>query len=262
MDSNERPKLLLDQDIGMYFDYTVKEADKWSKAINTFLKRVGKYNSLVDNDDNTLTFKELKTMIKNKEISIKILNINELESKKQEYIKNMTFLFNYNYPKEYYTKNKIEALLYSIIYNAYLKCIENLSNNILIISRDYENEVQQKTNPLLDSNNLLNIPQISNIYIVFLNFVDKNINNEKIKNKNKMASLLLKCIEDMVEIVTIEESTRVKSIFNPPKDINSYFNNESFSEKYFNLIKKYIELPNLSIDKLKNQLNIITTKYG
>jgi len=260
MNNDKRPKLLLDQDIGFYFEYVIKEAEKWSKAINTFLKRVEKYNSLVDKNDSI--FKEFKAIVKNKEISISLPKKNELKNRKSDYIKNMTYLFDYHYSKENYIEDTVEKLIFTAIQDHYLKCIENLSQNILIVSRNYENEIQQKINPLLKDNNMLNIPQISDVYIEFLKFIDKNIENINIEKKNEVGHILLECIEDMVDIVTVEDSTRIKGIFNPPKNINSHFENESFNDKYFNLIKEYNDLSNLSTDKIKNQLNIITAKYG
>jgi len=244
-----------------YLEKKIEESNYYKVYENKFFKRVKKYNTLMKTDKHK--FKEFKSYIKNKEITVKILNKDEIKSRKKKFIKDMNLLFDYNFPKNICTIKEDKEILKSYLksFNTY---IEYLSDSKLFLLKEYENEIQEKTNLTNEDSTLFDTPRMIEGYIDFLKFLTKMIENDELsdKAKYKITSILMECIIDMSLIKIDTKYVLSGNYTEDAKRMDTLADEgESFINKYMNLISKYIKLSLYERENLNKRLEILEVYY-
>jgi len=244
-----------------YLEKKTNESKKYQAYENTFFKRVKEYNTLIKIDN--YKFKEFKSYIKNKEITVKILNKDEIKSRKKKFIKDMTLLFNYNFPKDICPcKDDKECLKYYL--KSFNNYIELLSDSKLFLLKEYENEIQEKNNFTNEDSILFDTPRMIEGYIDFLKFLTRTIENDELsdKEKCKIATILMDCINDMSLIKIDNKYVLFGYYTEDAKRMDTLVNEgESFIDKYTNLINKYIKLSLYDQENLKKRMETLEVYY-
>jgi len=247
-----------------FVNYLIKKKEEVRKNKvyeKTFFKRVKEYNTLMKIDN--YKFKEYKSYIKNKEITVKILNKDEIKKKKKKFVKDMTLLLNYNFPKDIWILRggKVSYKKYLTIFKVF---IDFFSDSKLFLLKDYENEIQEKTNLTNEDSTLFDTPRMIEGYIDFSKFLTRMIENDELsdKEKYKIASILMECIIDM-SLIKIDKYYIILGYYTQDaKRMDTLVNEgESFIDKYVNLINKYIKLSLNELEKLKKSLEILEIYY-
>jgi hypothetical protein len=239
----------------------LEETKKNKPYEKTFFKRVKEYNTLMKIDN--YKFKEYKSYIKNKEITVKILNKDEIKKKKKKFVKDMTLLFNYNFPKDIWILRggKVSYKKYLTIFKVF---IDFFSDSKLFLLKDYENEIQEKTNLTNKESTLFDTPRMIEGYIDLSKLLTRMIENDELsdKEKNKIAYILMECIIDM-SLIKIDKFYIVLGNYTEDaKRMETLINEgESIIDKYTNLINKYIKLSLNEQENLKKSLEILEICY-
>jgi hypothetical protein len=242
-----------------FVNYLIKKKEEVRKNKvyeKTFFKRVKEYNSLMKIDK--YKFKEFKSYIKNKEITIKILNKDEIKKRKKKFKKDMTLLYKNKFSFE-------DGKIYSNRYLIYfIKYINNFSDSKLFLLKDYENEIQEKTNLTNKESTLFDTPRMIEGYIDLSKLLTRMIENDELsdKEKNKIAYILMECIIDM-SLIKIDKFYIVLGNYTEDaKRMETLINEgESIIDKYTNLINKYIKLSLNEQENLKKSLEILEICY-
>ncbi|ORX77631.1 hypothetical protein BCR32DRAFT_295499 [Anaeromyces robustus] len=268
-----------------YIDSIFEETEKNKQLEYIFLERVNTFNSLVNEDDK---FKEYKTYLKNKELSVKILDKNEIEDRRKEFVADVLLILFAHYPKlEKYTNRNYndnlkkedfenpdkmkeninilrEKTIYTSFFEKFVPKLLSISESILTISKDYENHKELKNDIFSEENCILNSPRLIEGYAELLNVVTKKLkenNSSSSDNNIKLVYLLEDILADISRIKITREY--VNSDYYPmdSERIENTSNDELFTDKYLNLITKHENITNIKKTNLKIILNQITINY-
>ncbi|KAL6589111.1 hypothetical protein U3516DRAFT_922211 [Neocallimastix sp. 'constans'] len=165
-------------------------------------------------------------------------------------------------------KNKFsfeDGKIYSNRYLIYfIKYINNFSDSKLFLLKDYENEIQEKTNLTNKESTLFDTPRMIEGYIDLSKLLTRMIENDELsdKEKNKIAYILMECIIDM-SLIKIDKFYIVLGNYTEDaKRMETLINEgESIIDKYTNLINKYIKLSLNEQENLKKSLEILEICY-
>ncbi|ORX77282.1 hypothetical protein BCR32DRAFT_283360 [Anaeromyces robustus] len=267
-----------------YLDSILKETEINKPLENIFLERVYTFNSLVNEDDK---FKEFKTYLKNKELSVRILDKNELEDRRKEFVADVLLILFAKYPKvEKYnnrnykdnlkkedfenTDNLIqnvnilrEKTICTTFFEGFVGKLLSISESTLTISKDYENHEELKMDLFSEENCILNSPRLIEGYTELLNAVTKKLkeNNNSSGNNDKLVCLLEDILADMCRIKITKEYVNSEYYPIDSERIEKISDDESFTDKYLNLITKHVTTSNIKKTNLKIILDQITINY-
>ncbi|ORX53273.1 hypothetical protein BCR36DRAFT_582134 [Piromyces finnis] len=117
--------------------------EKYEKG---FLDSIYEFNNLVDKNER---FKEFNSIIKGKDVIVKIIDRSELFDRRDEFCSDMLTLFNIHYPKEKYNESA-----YKELQKPFFKFVYNNMENYLVFFKDYEEEFKLKPDPF-DKNSII-----------------------------------------------------------------------------------------------------------